>query len=441
VPRINRGRQTDHLPHPPILVAFGQRRRVVRRARECHLGGERRIEVDPFADRNAEETGRRDADDRRQCAVDADGGVGETRAVGEVPLPQPVADDDGEGAPERVIGGGQRTSDRRRHAKLAEEVRADVLEVHLFAAAAVEGHGHRARVGEADERRARRLLAGERPVEPRRRRRPAHPGLRVAVEVAAMRVGQTLGPSRAFPGHQVQRRGMPHRQGPENCGVDEAEDRRVRANPQRQREHHRHGDDPAAAQLAPSHREIAQHPVEPGENAGRADVLPDRPRVAEAQPGASGIALGRGAHGEVERELLVDLALVAPGEERAAKAAQQRHGELSDRPQHPGDGGGDVVPAGLGFGQAPAAPGGERIDAGAARRVGDFPFGLEQPGLGQPVQRRIERAFLDPQHVVGGLLDEGGDGEPVIGAAPKHFQDQQFERALEVVGAGHSIDG
>ena len=63
------------------------------------------------------------------------------------------------------------------------------------------------------------------------------------------------------------------------------------------------------------------------------------------------------------------------------------------------------------------------------------PLGVDPPGPFEPMQRRVERALVHPQHVLGDLLDALRDGPPVHRACQQGAQDQQVERALQQVEA------
>jgi hypothetical protein len=58
----------------------------------------------------------------------------------------------------------------------------------------------------------------------------------------------------------------------------------------------------------------------------------------------------------------------------------------------------------------------------------------------EAVERRIERAGLDPQ-VLGGLLDVLGDGVAVSRAVEQRAEDEQLERALEELALRVLHDG
>ena len=66
------------------------------------------------------------------------------------------------------------------------------------------------------------------------------------------------------------------------------------------------------------------------------------------------------------------------------------------------------------------------------------PLGLDQALLLQPVERRVERALLDFQYVVGELVQAHGDAVAVVRPGAEALQDEQVERALQQVDLSDS---
>ena len=82
------GSQTDHHVQPPVRAAI---ERALLAANE-RLGAERDGDVERAPDVDAEEPGRRDADDRERHAFDHERPADDVRRAAEAPLPEGVAD-------------------------------------------------------------------------------------------------------------------------------------------------------------------------------------------------------------------------------------------------------------------------------------------------------------------------------------------------------------
>src|SRR6185503_3296839 len=94
----------------------------------------------------------------------------------------------------------------------------------------------------------------------------------------------------------------------------------------------------------------------------------------------------------------------------------------------------------LPFGVREAFPagGGQPVVLRAAAGFGEVPLGGDPLALFHAVQGRVERAFLDLQHLVAGALDVLGDAIPVEGfAVEQGLQYQKIQAALQIV-LGHS---
>src|SRR6186713_1934445 len=91
---------------------------------------------------------------------------------------------------------------------------------------------------------------------------------------------------------------------------------------------------------------------------------------------------------------------------------------------------------GLFVGEAPTADGGDLVKARAAVVLRQAPGRLDPAGLGHAMEGRVERAGLEPQHLVGNLLDSLGNREAVHGLrggeSPQH---EEVEGALQLVFA------
>src|SRR5262245_54356427 len=81
----------------------------------------------------------------------------------------------------------------------------------------------------------------------------------------------------------------------------------------------------------------------------------------------------------------------------------------------------------------------QRIELGLAIVLRHLPFGVDESLLFHPVERGIQRPFLDPQYVIRKLPDPRGDAVSVIRASAQALEDQQVERALKqvVLSDGH----
>ena len=75
-----------------------------------------------------------------------------------------------------------------------------------------------------------------------------------------------------------------------------------------------------------------------------------------------------------------------------------------------------------------------RVVAGAPVVVRHPPLGLHPAVQQQPLQRRVERALADQEHLVRGGAQMLGDAVAVRLAAHERLQDQQIERAGQEIG-------
>src|SRR5262249_25267715 len=65
--------------------------------------------------------------------------------------------------------------------------------------------------------------------------------------------------------------------------------------------------------------------------------------------------------------------------------------------------------------------------------VGDVPLGLDPAAALEAMQRRVQRALLHLERVVGNLLDAFGNRPAVLRLERDGFQDQEIERALRQI--------
>src|SRR5215471_15000305 len=91
-------------------------------------------------------------------------------------------------------------------------------------------------------------------------------------------------------------------------------------------------------------------------------------------------------------------------------------------------------PAFLLPGELSATERSERIEARLAILPGRAPFGAHPPGLLHTMQRRVERALLDAQQLIGHGVDVGSDGVAVhVLLVRQRFEDEQHQRTLQDV--------
>src|SRR6185437_5759317 len=106
-----------------------------------------------------------------------------------------------------------------------------------------------------------------------------------------------------------------------------------------------------------------------------------------------------------------------------------------------GEGAGEPFPLVALRGELFAAGVGERVDAGAAAGIGVLPRGADESALFEPVERGIERAGVDVQHVAGHCLYALREIVAVGRLGAEHLEDDQVQRALEERdGFGHGSE-
>lgn len=76
----------------------------------------------------------------------------------------------------------------------------------------------------------------------------------------------------------------------------------------------------------------------------------------------------------------------------------------------------------------------ERIIFGAAIIFGGPPFGGDPALMLEFVERGVERAFADLEHVAGDLLQANADSPAVEGFQRQDLQEKKIEGALDKVG-------
>src|SRR5690606_30146175 len=119
--------------------------------------GQGRVDVDPFADFEAEEPRRRDADDAGGNSIDADDAA-DDRVGAERAGPEPVADDDCRLRARTVVRLEEGSSERQPDAEPVAEVRADIERGSLLGrGSGAGGNRNVALSSRADEGREPRL--------------------------------------------------------------------------------------------------------------------------------------------------------------------------------------------------------------------------------------------------------------------------------------------
>ena len=255
--------QPAHLSDPPIAIVFAARRANDRGRLERHSHRERRVDVGPLAGAKAEEFARRHADDASRNVVDADDVIDRVVAASEPATPQPMAHDHHRRLADAVVGVSERSSGDG-HAERLKEIAADVLEAHLLGGRSIDGHRDRIRIRDAQQRGERVLFADQPPIEIRANRRGAHAIGAQAIEIA-VDVLDAVGKSRTRPLDDDQRAGIADRQRFQNRRIDEAEDRRVRADADGQREDYRQREDRRLPQLPQPVASVLERRIEPVE--------------------------------------------------------------------------------------------------------------------------------------------------------------------------------
>src|SRR5687768_4720321 len=76
----------------------------------------------------------------------------------------------------------------------------------------------------------------------------------------------------------------------------------------------------------------------------------------------------------------------------------------------------------------------ERVVPCSARACGLAPFGIEQAGALEALERGEERSRIDLEHAAGDLLDATRDPEAVHGLEAQRLEDEHVERAGDDVG-------
>jgi hypothetical protein len=144
-----------------------------------------------------------------------------------------------------------------------------------------------------------------------------------ALEVEIIRAGTE--PIAAAVSDELQRLRLGQGQGAEHDRVEQAEDRRVRANPQGEGQDHDHGKAWCAGECAEGVAQILAQLVEPAPPPHRARILHGQHHVAEPDQGPAASFVGWQAEGDVVGRLPLDM-IAEVGVEILQRTFSVRHG-------------------------------------------------------------------------------------------------------------------
>src|SRR2546425_8737213 len=103
--------------------------------------------------------------------------------------------------------------------------------------------------------------------------------------------------------------------------------------------------------------------------------------------------------------------------------------ELDD----PGDSSGDATPVGRLSFELLLPQRGQGIELGSTVVFTRLPLGSNPPAIFQFVQRRIERAVADAQHIAGNLFQTLADGPSIQRLQGQYFENQHVQSPLDEV--------
>ena len=274
---------------------------------------------------------------------------------------------------------------------------------------------------------------------------------RALAQVLDVRVGHRIEPAPAFGFVDVDERlGVIERGLAEEHRVSHAEDRRICADADRQRQHGHRREARMAAQRAQAVADVAREILDGGGtelvprplshlfHAAESDQrLP--PRFVRRHAGAP-VLLGLLL--DMEADLVIEpiLEFRRPAErtEPPQHVSERTHQSLSvhgrdvenevDRARH-------ASPLRQRLVQVPPPGRSQRVVARAAVVVGDAPLGADELLPLQAIERRVERPLPELQHVLRPLLDAFGDAPAVHRLELQGSQDQHVERSLQHVAS------
>ena len=276
---------------------------------------------------------------------------------------------------------------------------------------------------------------------------------RAIVDEVHRRAGVAVSLLRVHDAHEAV--GLRKRQRLEQHAVHDAEDRRVGADAERERDDRGEREGRRRAELSRGVADVVPevvHEVAPPLRGfdvaiDRADIAACVVQISEFADGlrARGVAAMRrarravDAHVEVKAELFVDVVADLP-RRCATEVERGAFGGRSRRLQHLEHRFGVSAPGGF-FGlELAAAGGGERVVARAPVVLGQSPLGGDEAGALEAMECFVEGRVFDFEDAVGALVDPSRDGVAVHRAPGERSEHEDVERALEQVHrlCGHS---
>ena len=251
--------------------------------------------------------------------------------------------------------------------------------------------------------------------------------------------------------HGKQLAGAPHGIDTKKEDVVDREDHGDEPEAERHRRDDREGGERRAAERAERVPDVASQVVDDTGAASVATLVGGQRHRAEARerPGASidgaqtgGDVLLRLAL-DVERELLVELAFDAARSHQRANPQEQvaevhaAHASFITR----ADGRGHALPLAGFHRQLPASGWREPVVLRPPAQLRDGPLGFDPALVLEAMERRIQRALVDLQDVLGDLLDALRDRPAVQRFGLQRPKDEQVEGARKQVGDGVSRHG
>jgi hypothetical protein len=357
-----------------------------------------------------------DAQHGQRPAVGRDGPADDGGIAAEAPLPERMAQDDQIVVPGGFIHRPEGTPQRRLRAEQVEELSADQM----------------------PDRELRIPVAREGEPVAHNPRDPHRTDLRLQIDEVEHRDARASGAAACLE-QRVQAIGVRVRERPDQDAIDHGEHRRVDPDTDGERDRRRDGEERRAPQGPGGVPHVLERRLEPdphvrftGPIAQRRVVAQQPSRFASRGIGRHAIALEvRGPRLHVEAQLIVDVAIEGPPAKRVDQTPYPDHGRLPLRePEHTRDAFGHALPVALRFRQLAPPPDGQTVVLGAAIVLRRRPLRLQQTGGLEPMERRIQRAFLDPQQIVGGFVDLHEDSIPVPRARGERAQHEQVERAV-----------